>query len=354
MRVHLLPEGFLVRPPTLDDVPLVHALLQACARDEYGTDEAMWGTREALQAEWQAPGVDPAADAWLVTTADGRLAGYALAAEEGLADASIGMTTRVAPAYRGRGISTFLLSRVEQWALARLAMAPASTHATLTTWVSQVNEAARQLLEQVGYRRRQSSWLMEIQMQEMPAAPRWPQGMMVRTVVPGREERIVFETVQEAFSDLRGYLPTSYEEWEHWMVKREEVDLSLWFLAWDEQELAGCSLCEYRAGCGWVEQLAVRRPWRHQGLGMALLLYSFGTFYHRGTTEVRLLVDAESLTGATRLYERAGMQRIRQYDNYEKVVRTGKGGYRFDRMACKDPFDTLGFAPPVHERPDSC
>jgi mycothiol synthase len=325
MIVHLLPEGFVVRPPTLDDAPPVHDLLQACARDEYGTDEPMWGTREALQAEWQAPGVDLATDAWLVTTPDGRLAGYALAAEEGVSAASIGMTTRVAPAHRGRGISTFLLSRVEQWAHQQLAKAPPSPHATLTTWISHVNEAARQLLEQVGYRRRQSSWLMEIRMHEAPAAPTWPQGLMVRTVVPGPEERIVFETVQEAFGDLRGYLPPSYEEWEHWMVKREDGDPSLWFLAWDEQELAGCSLCEYRAGGGWVEQLAVRRPWRQRGLGMALLLHSFGAFYRRGTTEVRLLVDAESLTGATRLYERAGMQSIRQYDNYEKELHTSKG-----------------------------
>ena len=30
----------------------------------------------------------------------------------------------------------------------------------------------------------------------------------------------------------------------------------------------------------------------------------------------------------------------------------GKGGYRFDRMAFKDPFDTLGFAPSLHERPN--
>jgi hypothetical protein len=28
----------------------------------------------------------------------------------------------------------------------------------------------------------------------------------------------------------------------------------------------------------------------------------------------------------------------------------GKGGYRFDRMTFKDPFDILGFAPSGHER----
>jgi hypothetical protein len=30
----------------------------------------------------------------------------------------------------------------------------------------------------------------------------------------------------------------------------------------------------------------------------------------------------------------------------------GKGGSRFDRMTFKDPFDILGFAPSIHERPD--
>ena len=30
----------------------------------------------------------------------------------------------------------------------------------------------------------------------------------------------------------------------------------------------------------------------------------------------------------------------------------GKGGYRFDRMAFNGPFDILGFAPSIYERPD--
>lgn len=36
----------------------------------------------------------------------------------------------------------------------------------------------------------------------------------------------------------------------------------------------------------------VRRPWRKQGLGMALLLYSFGEFHRRGETTIGLGVDA--------------------------------------------------------------
>jgi mycothiol synthase len=35
-------------------------------------------------------------------------------------------------------------------------------------------------------------------------------------------------------------------------------------------------------------------------------------------------VDASSLTGATRLYEKAGMRVLRQFDNYEKELRPGR------------------------------
>ena len=61
--------------------------------------------------------------------------------------------------------------------------------------------------------------------------------------------------------------------------------------------------------------------WRKRGLGLALLLQAFNEFYQRGDRTVGLGVDAQSLTGATRLYEKAGMHVTRRYDTYEKVIR---------------------------------
>ncbi len=53
---------------------------------------------------------------------------------------------------------------------------------------------------------------------------------------------------------------------------------------------------------------------------MALLQRSFAEFRARGGEQAKLVVDSENLTGATRLYERAGMRISRQYDRYEKVL----------------------------------
>jgi mycothiol synthase len=72
-----------------------------------------------------------------------------------------------------------------------------------------------------------------------------------------------------------------------------------------------------------VDDVGVRRPWRRQGLALALLRHAFGEFYRRDIQGAALVVDATSLTGATKLYEKAGMQVFRQFDSYEKVLRPG-------------------------------
>lgn len=47
---------------------------------------------------------------------------------------------------------------------------------------------------------------------------------------------------------------------------------------------------------------------RGRGLGLALLRHGFAELHRRGERQVWLHVDAENRTGATRLYERAGMR----------------------------------------------
>src|SRR5216683_6438886 len=109
----------------------------------------------------------------------------------------------------------------------------------------------------------------------------------------------------------------------HKLIEECDFDPSLWFLALDGNEIAGASLCTNQGDYGWVDTLAVRRPWRRKGLGMALLLHSFAEFYRRSKNKIGLGVDSQNLTGATRLYERAGMHVARIHITYEKELRAG-------------------------------
>ena len=58
---------------------------------------------------------------------------------------------------------------------------------------------------------------------------------------------------------------------------------------------------------GYVNELGVRSDRRGQGLGLALLRQTFVEFHRRGKRRVSLHVDVDNLTGAVRLYTRAGM-----------------------------------------------
>jgi ribosomal protein S18 acetylase RimI-like enzyme len=91
----------------------------------------------------------------------------------------------------------------------------------------------------------------------------------------------------------------------------------------DGDEPAGVALNSIADGVGWVGLLAVRRAWRRRGLGMALLRQAARAFHRRGLTRYALGVDSDSLTGATRLYERAGMRAVHTYAGYRKELRPG-------------------------------
>ena len=74
---------------------------------------------------------------------------------------------------------------------------------------------------------------------------------------------------------------------------------------------------------GWVSELGVAPAWRRRGLGLALLRESFRRFRETGETVAALGVDSQNPTGATRLYERAGMRVLWRADVWEKELRPG-------------------------------
>ncbi len=182
------------------------------------------------------------------------------------------------------------------------------------------DQPEKQALERHGYELIRHSYRMRIDFDaDPPELPEWPEGVTVRAAET-LDLEAVFETQMETFEDSWEHSREPYEEWTHWMVE-DGLDLSLWFVAEADGEHAGIALCkphDAEEGLGWVRVLGVRRQARRKGLGRALLLHAFHEFRRRGFHGVGLGVDAESLTGANRLYENAGMRIERRSDIYEK------------------------------------
>jgi predicted N-acetyltransferase YhbS len=167
--------------------------------------------------------------------------------------------------------------------------------------------------------------------QEIPD-PQWPKDIKVQTFKEYSDLRAIFAAITDAFKDHWGYVESDQEErfkrWQHFIENSDDFDPELWFIAMDGDEIAGVAICLPRMGensdMAVVETLGVRRPWRRRGLALALLQQSFISFKGVNKKQAGLGVDADSLTGATRLYEKAGMHVAQEVATYEKVLRPGE------------------------------
>jgi ribosomal protein S18 acetylase RimI-like enzyme len=98
------------------------------------------------------------------------------------------------------------------------------------------------------------------------------------------------------------------EEWLAFRFQRPDLDLDLWWVAWDGAEVAGSLLAFESPLGGYIDSLFVRRPWRGRGLGRALLREAFAELRRRGFPRACLGVDSENPTGAMGLYGSVGMR----------------------------------------------
>ncbi len=311
-----LAEGLIVRAPAMGDLEAVAELVRACETADDGEPEA---TSDDIRGEWQLPGFRLADDAWIATTLEGGIVGYASVWERAAARRfeADGYTH---PEYRGRGIGTRLITLTEARAQERMTATAAEHIAVLLNRVSHANREACHLLENEGYSAARYYWRMEIEVESPPAAV-WPEGVRARSFRPGADERAVHSLVQDAFADNFDYSPMPFEGWAALMVERESFDPELFVVAQADTEIVGAALSPRYENTGWIRQLAVRREWRGRGIALALLQHVFREFWRRGQRRVGLVVDSYNRTGAKGLYERAGMRVVRQHDGYRKVFK---------------------------------
>jgi mycothiol synthase len=184
---------------------------------------------------------------------------------------------------------------------------------------TEAGHALETFVQDRGYQYFRSSYTMEIAL-DAPVPVMLPADIDLRSY--RTEDEIALRgALNDAFSAdpvWHTVTPSSFREF---FLGARGYDPALWLLAWDGDELAGFSLnYPERTGdptLGWVGTLGVRAPWRRRGLGGALLRSGFNALYDRGLRRVGLGVDSENVTGALRIYEGAGMRRVRQNNNWD-------------------------------------
>jgi mycothiol synthase len=314
-----LPDGYRARAATPDDA---HPVAQL--RTTYQTEEGDPGvvTADEQVNDWQR--MNLAEDTILVFAPDASLAAHGEIWHERYLQVSV--YGGVHPQHRRQGLGTFLVCWGAAWARDHMDQAPVDAQISVHHYANRRNEQACALIETLGYAYAHTVYRMRIELEEPPPAPKRIEGVQIRTFAPGHDERATYETLEDAFRDMRGRPQGSFETWLA-KTENERRDPGLWYLAEDEHsgEIVGlCLAWLYAGGSGWIGVVGVRRPWRRQGLGLTLLNTAFGEFYRRGQRVVELSVDAGSPTGAPRLYTRAGMRVAQRISLYRTQLRPGK------------------------------
>jgi ribosomal protein S18 acetylase RimI-like enzyme len=297
-----------LRPPRDDDFDAMLELMNAHQLAAFGEADA---TAEDLRLWLTTPYVVVENDI-RVLERDGRLIGYADVDASREDPPKWWCDVKVDPEADAGEVVPTLLAWIEKRA----------EQGTIRVWTAETDRRITDEFAALGFERSRHSYRMEIDLDGEPRPPSWPEGIAVR-VAREDEYRLVYDLVVEAWRDTSEPMDETFDEWSHWTTKSESFDPSLWFLAVAGDEVAGFSLCKQSTidpNAGYVATLGVRRPWRKQGLGEALLLHSFEAFRERGWGRGTLGVDASSPTGATRLYERAGMRVYRDTVFMERAV----------------------------------
>lgn len=325
----LLPPPFTTRPATIQDVADAAELFNTCAMQMTGAPET---SIENLQGEWNDPDFDLNRSTRVVFSPDGQLVGYIEVWDSNPVPVTPWVWGRVHPDYQGKGIGTALMTWAEARARHAIDRVPTNAQVAMRSSTLSTFKPGHQLLQGMGMQVVRHFWRMVIDLDEPPTPVTWPAGIQVATYAETKDLTAVYRATNDAFRDHWGHVEQPEEagvqRWQHWTENDPQFDPALWFLAMEGDEIAGVSLCRPcsydNPDMGWVNTLGVRREWRRQGLGLTLLQHSFVELYKRGQRRVGLGVDAANITGATRLYEKAGMAVARQYDTYEKVLRPGR------------------------------
>ncbi|MEP6972949.1 MAG: GNAT family N-acetyltransferase [Actinomycetota bacterium] len=300
-----MPPGYVIRPvDTTADLATAVEILRTCDLHDVGFDDvsAAW-----IKEDWTS---SAHRGAWIVEVAGGRPCAFA---NLGASDpaSTIDSFAPVLPAQR-ESVRPALLELVEREARSFAVGTP-----TLLASFSH-EEGAGPAVEAAGFSFARVFWHMEraIDPSFVPIAAY--AGVAIRPYAAGDDDELGWRLLDQAFAGHFGMDPMSYQDYLHDVIAADSWDPSLAAIGELDGTPVGIVTGYLMERVGWIVDLGVIERGRDRGVGRALLERGFALLATRGASRVQLNVDSENATGATHLYEAAGMTVRRSFDCYEK------------------------------------
>lgn len=307
----MLPPDYSARPLDLfetdgfvdgPDVDLAYAVVAAADR---GVLEVADCTRESVRSDLTNPDA-MREEHRLVLTGDGVAAGLLIIERDD--EARTVFVDSFAGPHHGRALLAPLVT---------LGLEAAERLAEGDGWNVDAGAFAQDafyigVLEASGFREVRRFWHMHMELgREHHREPEPPPGVTATVATTDADHRLLHRIDEVAFAEHFGFVPPPYDEWIPWFRDRRDARPDEWWIAWLDGEPVGlCMLDDSRAdrGAGHVRILGVVPEARGRGIASWLLRSAFARAAQEGRTAMTLSVDSDNRTGATALYERAGMR----------------------------------------------
>ena len=289
-----------VRSLRTNDIPLLRDLIYECNRaDGWAFPE----TIESLDVAKADPSLPPE-EFWQVAEEGGRLVGLAAIGRE--KGTRLNVMLWVLPEWRNKGLEHRLVSRFfqsgRQFPESCLDVAVRPTQGSY----------AEALSNELGFSVVRTWYVMRVDLRhELPSAL-LPPAVETRSFVPGQDEVMLTDLIDDCFWDHWGEGEHTLEGTEY-AVHLPGFEPELLVLAQRQQQVLGYCwswLEPERAkvtgeNCAYISDLGVRRTYRRQGVGRALLLRTLAVLKSKGATAAELDMDGPN-KNARLLYESAG------------------------------------------------
>lgn len=304
--------GHALRAPSRADAPAITHLIRSANVHVSGEPDF---DASDLDADWGLEGFDLERHAFVAAAGDVVTAYASFRARRPRADYDADFF--VHPEHADPALARLLLEEIER----RVRADAAASQALLHVPTDHTETGRIALLESQGFAPCRWFFRMDLEMASAPAAPAPPPpGIEIRPCRRGVDEPLFHRVLTDAFSDHYRHAALDRDDWVKRHAGYDFYVPDLWMLAWHGGEPVGAACNLLYPDTGWVDELGVRRDWRGRRLGRALLEASFAAFWKHGQPHVRLIVDSGNATGATRLYETAGMRVERKYALYRKEI----------------------------------
>jgi mycothiol synthase len=312
-----------------EDLEATVDLLQACEAED---QEGSVPTVESLRHQMSFPGYDATKLVYVLPEERGGLSAFCVGLPlPGPAGMTYMVNMSIHPDRRPEledELLLFMEGRAVAWCRKEGATA------TLQSGYISHQTHRRNLLERHGYEAQR--WFLELERDLTLPIPEMPDPAIVhiRPVRPETDAAALHTAMTESFLDHWNPMTLTAEQLMHFMQRpafRPKLNL---LAVGADGEPAGLCLCtvredynrQHNALEGLVDILGVRRPFRREGVGRTLLLRGLEALRAAGMTMTTIVVDADSPTGANRLYASVGFTERKRSAAMRKPVDAETGG----------------------------